>query len=439
MSSDIFRKVALERLSTPDQLDQALLLTPSAGRFALYCACALVTSIIVASVLISVPIMASGVGIVLQEQGVSEVVAVNGGRVVNILVGNGDAVAKGQLLAELAQPDLETSLETTQADILDLQTQRARILDIHARDQKFQSRQRNQQRNELTSRLSSAKLRLAWLEQRLKQDQALVGNGYLSQNKLKDTEAEGLQIRDQIAHLNSQLRTLDADDAASAHARERETLNIDVRIANLTHRASEIKQKLARDSRLYSSQAGIVAETKIGVGDVLSSGQSIMSLLLQDSRLEHASATHNKKPRDSQRNKDLQVVAYLSAGEGKKVRPGMAIRVTPSNVKKEEFGSIIGKVVSVEPFPATAEGMQRTLRNRQLVQTLSQDSAPIEVRLALTPDLNSASGLRWTSRGPAQKLEAGTTVQAEVVVKRMRLLVLALPALEGWLHVEPDA
>lgn len=432
MSSEIFRKVALERLSTPDQLDQALLLTPSAGRIALYFACALVTAILVASLLISVPIMAGGVGIVLQEQGVSDVVAVNGGRVVKILVGNGDAVQQGQLLAELAQPDLDTSLQTTQAEILDLQAQRARILDIHERDQQLQTRQRSQQRSELASRLASAKLRVAWLEQRLKQDQALVASGYLSQNKLKDTEAEALQIRDQIAQFASQLKTLDTDDAASAHGRERETLNLDVRIASLMHRANEIKQKLARDSRLYSSQAGIVAETKIGVGDVLSSGQAILSLLLQNNAPKNTAS-------NLVNNKNLQVIAYLSAGEGKKVRPGMAIRVTPSNVKKEEFGSIVGTVLAVAPIPATAEGMQRTLRNRQLVQTLSQNGAPIEVRLALTPDANSASGLRWTSRGPTQKLEAGTTVQAEVVVKRMRLLVLALPALENWLHLEPEA
>ncbi len=426
MSSEIFRKVALERLSTPDQLDQALLLTPSAGRIALYFACAVVSAIVLASLFISVPIMASGIGIVMQEQGVTDVMANNAGRVVKIHVANGDTVRSDQLLAELAQPDLENSLQTTRAEIQDVRLQRERIRSIHAQTQQLQNSQRQQQRVELAARLNSAKSRQAWLQQRIKQDTALVESGYLSRNKLQETEAESLQMRDLQAQLASQLKTLEADEANALHQRERETLELDLRIAVLEHKAREVEQKLARDSRVFSNAAGVVAESKIAVGDVLSTGQAVLSLV----------PATKAAPAPAE---NLQVIAYLAAGEGKKVRPGMAIRVTPSNVKKEEFGSIVGKVLAVAPIPATAEGMQRTLRNRQLVQTLAQNGAPIEVRLALTADPHSASGLRWTSRGPAQKLEAGTTVEAEVVVKRMRLLVLALPALESWLHLEPEA
>ncbi len=438
MSAEIFRKVALERLSTPDQLDQALLLTPSTIRLALYFAAAVVAAIVLASLLVSVPITASGIGIVLQEQGVAEVMAPSGGRVLKVLVNHGQSIQNGQLLAQLAQPDQENALQTTRAELLDLQNQRTRILRIQAASEQVQQRQRQQQRAELAARLVSTRSRQQWLEQRMKQDQALRDSGYLSQNKVKDTEAELLQMRDQMAQIESQIKTIASDEAASLHANERETLDLDVRIATLEHRRAELSQKLAHDSNLYSDQQGVVAEMKIAAGDMLASGQPVISLLPTATTHTNQASTapgQAKAPADS----GLQVVAYLASGEAKKVRPGMAIRVTPGNVKKEEFGSIVGKVISVAPIPATFEGMQHTLRNRTLVQTLAQTSAPIEVRLALQSDPLSPSGLRWTSRGPNYKLEAGTTVQAEVVVKRMRLLVLALPALESWLHLEPDA
>lgn len=435
MSAEIFRKVALERLSTPDQLDQALLLTPSTIRLALYFAALVVVAIVVASVLVSVPITASGVGIVLQPQGVAEVVAPSSGRVLAVQVGHGQSVVRGQVLAQLAQPDLENALHTVRAELQDLQNQRQRILRIQQADDQIQHRQRQQQRRELAARLAAGKLRQQWLTQRVEQDQALRAAGYLSQNRQRETEAELLQIRDQIAQTESQIQSLASDEASARHARERETLDLAVRIASLEHRRDELDKRLTRETTLVSDQAGVVAELKIAVGDMLASGQPVISLLPENKGSSDSTQTGSAHPAPD----SLQVIAYLAAGEAKKVKPGMAIRVTPGNVKKEEFGSIVGQVLAVAPIPATFEGMQRTLRNRQLVQNLSQNGAPIEVRLALTPDPTRPSGLRWTSRGPNQKLEAGTTVQAEVVVKRMRLLVLALPALESWLHLEPQA
>ena len=290
----------------------------------------------------------------------------------------------------------------------------------------MQDQQRLQQREELHLRRNSSRQRLQWLEQSMKQEQSLVESGSVS--KLKNTEAELLQMRDRLAEVESQLRILASAQARAMHSREREIMDWDLRLASLQRRAQELTQKLARESRLLSNEAGTLAELKIAPGDVITMGQPIISLIPV---LELPQAGKVQQP--------LQVIAYLPVGEAKKVRPGMAIRVTPDNVKKEEFGSIIGQVLSVAPIPATAEGMLRTLRNRQLVQSLAQNTAPIEVRLALTADVNSKSGLRWTSQGPTSKLEAGTMVQAEVVVKRMRLLSLALPALERWLYLEPEA
>lgn len=80
MSADIFRKVVLEPLSTPGQLDQALLLTSSGNRIALWSAVAVVVPILASSMLISISFMATGVGIVLKASGVPDVVAQHNGR-----------------------------------------------------------------------------------------------------------------------------------------------------------------------------------------------------------------------------------------------------------------------------------------------------------------------------------------------------------------------
>lgn len=423
MTSDLFRKVALERLSTPEQLDQALALSPVANRLALYLTFAVLMAILCASVVVSAPIMAKGVGIVLAAEGVAEVSAQHSGRVQQVRVKPGDTIVVGQPIADLYQPDQENSLRTLRAELADAGDQRRRIVEFHARDSQVQSVQRAQRKRELAQRAASTRQRLKWIEDRQQQDETLVARGFLSRNRLQDTRTEYLQTQDRLAEIDSQLRTLEVEETASAHARQREALDLDLRIAAIEHRIGELSEKLTRESAALSQHAGVVAEVKVNVGDVVGPGSPLLTVLPNEGEVARTPA----------------VIAYLAAGEAKKVRPSMSARVTPGNVKKEEYGSIVASVTAVSPIPATQEGMQRVLRNRQLVQTLSQNVAPIEILLSLETDARSPSGVRWTSRGPAQKIDVGTTVEVEVVVKRMRLIVLALPALERWLAVDADA
>lgn len=421
MSADIFRKVVLERLSTPEQLDQALVLTPAGSGAALWSAVVVVVVILAASVLVSIPIMATGVGIVLGAGGVSDVVAQHGGRVRRVLVRQGERVTPGQVVAELFQPDQENALATLRAELVDVQRQRDSIVALQERDASVQAGQRRQQRQELRQRAASLRQRVLWLEDRMRQEQALVDGKYLSRNKLQDTQTEHLQTLDRVAEVESQLKALDVADTAARHGRTREALDIELRIAAVQHRIGELGRKLQRESHAASTHAGVVAELKISDGDLVTPGQPLLALMPDDG------------------GRPLAVLAYLPPAEGKKVQPGMAGRVSPKSVKKEEFGAIVSRVQSVSAIPATPEAMQRTLRNRQLVQTLSQNEAPIEVVMALEQDPARPGGLRWTSRGPDQPVDSGSTVEVEVIVQRKRLLVLVMPALERWLAVSPHS
>ena len=58
----------------------------------------------------------------------------------------------------------------------------------------------------------------------------------------------------------------------------------------------------------------------------------------------------------------------------------MEVRVSPTTVKAEEYGFMIGKVTKVSEYPVTPEGLMRVLRNDSLAQTLASAGAPIEVK-----------------------------------------------------------
>jgi len=66
----------------------------------------------------------------------------------------------------------------------------------------------------------------------------------------------------------------------------------------------------------------------------------------------------------------LEATVYMPPDRGKNIRPGMEVRVEPTTIKREEYGAIVGKVVTVSDFPVTPQGMLADLHNDALVQTL---------------------------------------------------------------------
>jgi HlyD family secretion protein len=128
----------------------------------------------------------------------------------------------------------------------------------------------------------------------------------------------------------------------------------------------------------------------------------------------------------------LELVMYVPPEHGKEIAAGMEVRIEPATVKKEEFGTLIGRVLTVSEFPISADGMMATLQNSQLVTRFSAHGAPYAARVSLAADPNSRSGYAWTSaKGPPVVLSSGTTATAEVTVREQAPIALVLPLLRA--------
>jgi len=133
----------------------------------------------------------------------------------------------------------------------------------------------------------------------------------------------------------------------------------------------------SRTIYVISRYAGRVQELRLSRGSVIQPGAALMSL-------ETA-------------GRALEAILYLSPLDGKKVHPGMTVQIAPAPVKQEEWGRMLGRVVSVGDFPATAPAMKRVLGSDELVKTMSSQGAPIEIHVELTRSTTTRSGHAWTS------------------------------------------
>lgn len=106
MQNSLFRKVALERLSSPEQLDRMMTVTSLKGWIALAAAIFLISTFIVWSFLGTISTRVVGQGILLKSMGVYNISHSADGRIYDIKVVPGDMVKKGEIIARIDRDDI---------------------------------------------------------------------------------------------------------------------------------------------------------------------------------------------------------------------------------------------------------------------------------------------------------------------------------------------
>ena len=127
---------------------------------------------------------------------------------------------------------------------------------------------------------------------------------------------------------------------------------------------------------------------------------------------------------------ELEPVVYVTSTTGKQIRAGMDAQVSPSTVKREEYGFMTARVTSVGEYPVTPEAVRAAVANNALADEFIGTTAKIEIRARLAPDAATPSGYKWSSStGPGFRIQSGTRVTVSVVVDRRAPITLVLPTL----------
>ena len=127
----------------------------------------------------------------------------------------------------------------------------------------------------------------------------------------------------------------------------------------------------------------------------------------------------------------LRARLYLPVTDGYQVEANMRVQVWPSNVRKDEFGYVQGRVIGVAKFPITQQELAEQLQNEDLARELTAGGPKLQILVELTADPRTTSGYQWsTATGPPQQLYGGTLCQARIIIAEHRPIHLVFPA--GW-------
>ena len=113
MESNIFRRAALEKLSSPEQLDQMIRVTGPLGWLALVAVAMVLIAVVTWSLVGSISTTVSGSGVILRHGGYRVVATAHPGKLVGFRAAVGDIVTENQAVASIRQflPDQLPYLE----------------------------------------------------------------------------------------------------------------------------------------------------------------------------------------------------------------------------------------------------------------------------------------------------------------------------------------
>jgi HlyD family secretion protein len=414
MKEALYRKAALQNLVVAERLDTAVQVVNPAASIVVLAAAASIATAMVWAVTGRVPSRVYGDGLLLRRGSIVDVTSMADGQVQHVAVAVGDNVKENDTIAYIDQPELKKQRTLLQAKLDELTEKFTELASLDATGGEIKHAVFNQQRAAVAFAVTETKKQLSFYEQKLKADEVLLEKGLTTPAAVAETRQKVLDLHDAIHVRQTEGRTIAFDVLESKRTFEERKYDLSMQVSETRRDLEELEKKIDTQSVVLAKATGRVIEVKVTDGDAVSRGRPIATL----------EAAPNGPA-------DLVAEVYVPAQDGKRAKPGMQVKLSPSVVKPEEDGYLEGVVDAVSPFPVSEESMVRAVRNQSFVNALLKDGPVYEVHVRVESDPTTANGLRWSNgHGPSAQIASGTPVHGLITVRTRRPIELVIPALE---------
>ena len=410
----IFRETALQRLSSPEQLDGLIHVTSPKTWIALVTGLSLIAAAVIWGVVGTVPLRVSASGVLADREGkLFPATAQVSGMITQVLVKSGDPIKAGQTIATLATDDLEKRLAAAKVYLGSLVTHR-RALETSRLSQRVAHKavsdnrvaalnQRIELGEAYGTALRSELSRFASGPQR-PETATRVAN---AKRSLFDAMRDAATARDELAAIEGENLTYER------LGRDR-TAELDLRIVAQHGVVDDLSLQLQQTAAVRSPADGVVVEVSDAVGTAVSAGTRIAMI--------------------TTRARETDAVVYLHSDNYQSVRAGAPALVVPVGVDRAKYGGIVGKVLSVDAYPSDRRTVEATVQDAVLAANINQRGLAYAVRIDISEKRETPSGLAWSSSsGPPYAIALGTPATVYIDVRQEHPAAVVVPALAGLL------
>ncbi len=365
----LFRKNALDALASPEQLDQPLQLLRPSYWLLLISLTGFSLSILLWSIFGRLPVRIEGRGVLLRAESLQLIQSETSGRIKDLKVKVGDCVKQETSLALIEPVKLELEEEKAKEQLKLLIANDA-SLDLIA-----------QRRKDVLERYT-ARHQVAW------QNRAI---SHVAWEEKKQA-------------LSTVLYELESNNSQREQVINQKRGEIDA-----------IQKEVARTATVKAPRAGCITDRYVQLGQVVQPAATLFEL------------------ERSNENYSLESLGFFPAKDGKRLRIGQRVRVTPTTTKPQRHGGIEAEILSVRRIPVSKAAVINRLGNKEsLFKAINpkEEGPLIEVITSLRKDPTTPSGYDWgDSKGPELQLTGGTPTTLRVLVEERRPISYVIPLL----------
>ena len=400
-----------QRLQSPEELDRLVTVTTPLGWFALGTVGFVVLAALVWGFVGSIPTTVTGQGILLRGGRIASVVALGNGKVATLDVQIGDRVTAGEVVGAITQPTLDAQIAGQKATVAKLQTNYETVKAEQTRGLQEQLAFLAKQRDTTNTSITAYQGLVKSLTSIVQSQQQLMTKGLIPATSYIQTQSQLNQTEISLLQAENQLKKIDADVTSAKISADQAIFTAETQLLEQRSQLEQLETQLVETSKLIANNDGEVIGMLALPGQAISAGDAVVSI--------------------EALNEDMKALVYMTSGEGKRVRPGMTIQISPGTAEVYDFGYLVAQVAAVSEAPATQQAMLSLLGNQRLVDTFTEKGAPIAVEATLERDSETRSGFRWSSsKGPPFEIRSGTLCSARVITQQQRPITLVIPLLK---------
>ena len=410
----LFRQDVMDRLNSPERLDELLRITSPRGWIALLSLALVILTALAWGIYGTISTKVDGSGIFIDPEGVHPVISLGSGRLSSIRVKVGAIVEVGQLVATMTNPDVQKQLDNQKIILSVLEKEYAQEKNLMEKESESKRRVLGAQRDNITSSIKIQDSKAKWLKDRLSAYEDLFSEGYVLKQNVVQTRLDLDNTMLESEKLQNELGNNHLQEVELQESLQQRIFKQKFDIEQAKGKVELLERQLEESTQVFSPIKGTVISLEAMEESMIQTGMTIL----------------NVEPLEP----GLKVFMSVSAMKGKKIQPGMTAEITPTTVKREEYGYIFGTVIDISEFPITADSLLRLFNNRSFVEDAIRLGPLTSVNIEPVKDTTTRSGFKWSSQKGAKVLvTVGTLCSGEVVVKLQSPISLVIPKLKEWI------
>lgn len=407
-----------EKHQSQEELDHVRYVVPPRTRIALFTFAILLAVVVIWGFMGSVATKVTGQGILIRSGTLFPIMTVSSGQMLNLEVEEGQVVRQGEIVARLDQPGLKSELREAQSLLDKLNDERTGLERYEKHHDLLVTAHLDKQRKTLQESIRLGGQFIQDLQGMVAAMENLQTTGIVSIMELEKQKTELRRAQIQLLQDQQNLSGLDVFQQKNTQEMNQRLADLIKQVIPVQERVVSLQERLKNYSEVKSLNNGVIVEIHKNPGAMLQQGESVATMELTSPEVKGA-------------REEPLVVAYVAPFQGLELQPDMQAQVIPESVREEEYGVMLGKVLSISPYPVSPKGIMRVLDNQDMVRVLTRDGAPVMVKITLDKDGNTPTGYRWSSgKGPSTTIKSGTQCIIRIIARRRAPIELIIPELK---------